>query len=293
MDCAHSLGGSYSQFVTNHTGLFCLISGLIKSNSYRYQNQLEHSCYVGYQTQDSNGKPYNTVGAMFVSVNGSGDTFRMNDIKMTCNGQDGGAYQQNILQMIDPATSRVDDSQTITYYGVADGASEPDDPAGWYYMDESSVGELSFPIGQAFLCGFDPSLNAKLIYAGAVLQENVTIDTVVNEAALPYMYVVNPLAMDIPINRVKMICNGSNDGGAYQQNILQTIDPVTSRVDDSKTITYYGVADGASEPDDPAGWYYMDETSAEDVVWKSGDGFLCGFDPSFQAKLVFLNPLAE
>lgn len=248
---------------------------------------------VGYQTQDSNAKPYNTVGAMFVTVSGSGDSFRMNDIKMTCNGNDGGAYQFNKLQMIDPATSRVDQDNIITYYGAEDGASDPDDPAGWYYMDETSVGELTFPIGQAFLCDFDPSYNAKLTYAGAVLQENVTIDTVVNEQAMPYMYIVNPLAMDLPINSVKMVCNGSNDGGAYQYNKLQIIDPTTSRVDQDKIITYYGAADGAEDPDDPAGWYYMDETSAEDLVWKSGDGFLCDFDPSFQAKLVFLNPLAK
>ena len=248
---------------------------------------------VGYSTQDSNAKPYNTVGAMFVSVTGAGDTFRMNDVKMTCNGQDGGAYQQNKLFMIDPVTSRVDDSKTITYYGYADGAEDVVDPAGWYYMDETSVGELTFPIGQAFLCGFDPSFNAKLTYAGAVLQENAIIDTVVNEVALPYMYIVNPLAMNLPINSVKMVCNGSNDGGAYQQNKLFVIDPTTSRVDDSKTITYYGYADGAEDIVDPAGWYYMDETSAEDVVWKSGEGFLCGFDPSFQAKLVFQNPLAK
>lgn len=214
----------------------------------------------------------------------------MNDVKMTCNGKDGGAYTFNTLQMIDPVSSRVDNDQTITYYGTEDGAT---DDAGWYYMDddETSVGELSFPIGQAFLCNFDPSYNAKLTYAGTVLQEDVTIDTVVNEQAMPYMYIVNPLAMDIPINNVKMICN-DKDGGAYTFNTLQVIDPTTSRVDNEKTITYYGKEDGAS---DDAGWYYTDddETSADELIWKSGDGFLCNFDPSYRAKLVFKNPLAQ
>ena len=118
----------------------------------------------------------------------------------------------------------------------------------------------------------------------------MTIDTVVNEQAMPYMYIVNPLAMDISINNVKMICNGK-DGGAYGRNKLLTIDPATSRVDNDMTITYYGTEDGAS---DDAGWYYTDddETSAEALTWKSGDGFLCDFDPAKLTKLVFKNPLA-
>ena len=238
---------------------------------------------------------------MFVSVGGSGSTWKLGDMKMVINGKDGGAYRVNKIQFLDPATSKVDQDKIYTYYGVEDDAVTGDDD-GWYTVngdkskDDEYSNDVAFPAGTAFLCNFDTRYNASLTFAGQVLAGNVTIDTVVDSNAMPYMYIVNPIAANLTLADIKMVIDGK-DGGAYRENKIQFIDPATSKVDQDKIYTYFGVEDEATAGDDD-GWYAYnpndeekDDVYSNDVVLPCGAGFLCNFDTRYAAKLVFTNPV--
>ena len=50
---------------------------------------------------------------------------------MTVDGKDGGAYRNNVIQFLDPATSKLQLDKVYTYYGVEDEATAGEDD-GWY-----------------------------------------------------------------------------------------------------------------------------------------------------------------
>ncbi len=255
---------------------------------------------VGYATQNTEAKAYKTMGSMFISVGSTTKTWKLGDIKMDCNGNDGGAYGANFIQFIDPATSVIDTEKIYNYYGVEDGAIVGEDD-GWYTVNDNDEkhdlysNDIEFPSGTAFLCNFDPSYNAKLTYSGQVLVGDVVIDTVIDGSSKAYLYVVNPIPVVLTLGDIKMACNG-NDGGAYGSNFIQFIDPATSVIDTEKIYNYYGVEDGAIAGEND-GWYTVNDNDekhdlySNDVEFGVGDGFLCNFDPSYNAKLIFSNPL--
>ena len=248
------------------------------------------SSIVGYATQATDSKAYQTSGSMFVSVGGDGTTWKLGDLKMVIDGKDGGAYQENMIQFIEPTSSVIDRDKIYTYYGTEDDAVAGEDD-GWYtFPDDDYVNDQTFVAGTAFLCNFKPKYNASLTYAGQVLTGDVTIDTVVDGTARAYMYIVNPIPTQITLGDIKMVINGK-DGGAYQENMIQFIDPSTSVIDRDKIYTYYGTEDDAVEGEDD-GWYtFPDDDYVNNTPVAVGAGFLCNFKTKYAAKLVFKNPV--
>jgi len=256
--------------------------------------------YVNKATDDgaSSYYKYCTVGSMFSTV-GDQTTFSLKDMKINADGcTDGGAYLDCKIQVIDPATSMVDQNKIYTYFGADDGADPATDPARWLYADESEIdeGDDVFPIGTAFLCDFNPNSKASLQFAGQVLSADSVAISTQNPSDLTewykYLYVVNPIPAALDFNEdVKINADGCTDGGAYLDCKLQVIDPATSMVDQDKIYTYFGADDGADPISDPARWLHADESelaSGEEVV-AVGAGFLCDFNPNSKASIVFAN----
>ena len=229
---------------------------------------------------------------MFVSIGGDGKSWKLGDIKMTCNGSDGGSYGSSIIQFLDPTTSKIDANNVYTYYGIEDGADDTD--AGWYNVndDETLCNDMSFPAGTAFLCNFNATKAISLTFAGEVLVGDITIDTTDDGVQIPYMFIVNPLPVDSTLGDIQMLVN-ENDGGAYGSSIIQFVDPATSKVDVDKIFTYYGVADGAEA--DEIGWYNSndEDTLCNTFPLAIGEGFLCSFNSTKLHKLVFKSALAK
>ena len=282
--------------------MFAAVAGLCSAVM---ADSIVSSSIVGYMnkeaTEGSKQVAYPTMGGMFVSV-GSSSTFCLNDITMTTkdssgNRVDGGGYGALCkLQVINPATSVIDSNGKYLFYGYADGADDSD--RGWYNEnDEDTLVNPSFPAGTAFLCNFAPSLEVQLTFAGQVLKGDVTIDSVVNEVAYAYPYVVNPFPVDIKLSAITMktVDKDGNlqDGGGYgAQCKLQRIDPATSVIDPNGKYLFYGYADGADDSD--RGWYNENDEDTligDSVTIKAGEGFLCNFATSLKPKLIFTNPV--
>jgi hypothetical protein len=109
---------------------------------------------------------------MFVTVGAEG-TWKLGDLKMIVNGKDGGAYGDNKIQFLDPATSKIDRDKIYTYYGVQDDAVAGEDD-GWYTVNDDDdkndiySNDVTLGAGDGFLCNFYTKYLTKLTFKSPV-----------------------------------------------------------------------------------------------------------------------------
>ena len=198
----------------------------------------------------------------------------------------GSTWGSDWLAFLDPDTSIMDGSKSVTYYSeaeaIVDGGTAED--AEWENYDEECKDDVEYPFGTAVLCSF-LSTDVTFTYAGQVNQdaEYSTID--LNK---PYPFVCNIYPGDLTFGQIKM------EGSTWGSDWVVFLDPETSVMDGSRSITYYSeaeaIVDGGTAED--AEWENYDEECKDDVPLRRGEGFLCSF-LSPNVKIIFPTFKAE
>ena len=245
---------------------------------------IESQNTVGYKTTNSGTDLYLTGGMCFVTCGSTDGTFRLGDLKL-----EGSTWGSDWLQFLDPTTSIVDPSKSVTYYSaaeaIADGGTA--DGAEWENYDEECQDDVTYPIGTAFLTSF-ASTGVTITYSGEV-NLNAAYSTI-DCTGKPFAFVANPYPGDLTAGDIKLV------NSVWGSDWLQFLDPATSIVDPSKSITYYSaaeaIADGGTADD--AEWENYDEECKDDSPILAGSGFLCSFaSPSVQILFPVYTPSAD
>ena len=275
---------------------------------------IESANIVGYMnSEDTVGKKYAPVGAMFMTVGGDA-TWRLGDIKPaegTVN------YQSEYLQEFDPSTGAIG-----TKYCYVDATSAAKPPfmmwpaadkanaVGWWVKPatgfspmgpgaEKKADNVTFKAGQGLYSNFGGA-KAKLNFSGQVVCEEYQVDLVGKK----YAPIINFLARPITLGEIVPEEGTLN----YQSEYIQEFDPSTGAIG-----TKYCYVDAASAAKPPfmmwpaadkanaVGWWIKPaggftpmgpgaEKKADDVVIQPGAGFYSNFGGA-KAKLNFPSAL--
>lgn len=235
---------------------------------------------VGYQTQDLDGKQYNSVGATFLSVGSE-------KVKLGSLTANGFQYDTDILQVLSTENA----STTAMYTYVTPEWDEEDfegDGAavGWWIKgkegeDGYSANDVELDLGTGLLGNF-PHKKVVLQSSGEVKAGS----TQLNLAGKQYNMVANFLPTDIKLGDVVA------EGFQYDTDILQALS--TENASTAAMYTYVTEAWDAEdfEGDGAAvGWWIKgqegeDGFSANNVAWPAGQAFLGNF-PHKQVKMTF------
>lgn len=235
---------------------------------------------MGYQTQDLDGKQYNSVGATFLSVGSE-------KVKLGSLTANGFQYDTDILQVLSTENA----STTAMYTYVTPEWDEEDfegDGAavGWWIKgkegeDGYSANDVELDLGTGLLGNF-PHKKVVLQSSGEVKAGS----TQLNLAGKQYNMVANFLPTDIKLGDVVA------EGFQYDTDILQALS--TENASTAAMYTYVTEAWDAEdfEGDGAAvGWWIKgqegeDGFSANNVAWPAGQAFLGNF-PHKQVKMTF------
>ena len=219
---------------------------------------LESANVVGYNNLETGSYPNMTAAPSFLAIGAEDRVFFLNEF-----GLPGCTYGEDWIQFIDPSTSAVDPSKNATFY------DSEDDERGWWGLDsdgnETPLDAASYPLGTAFLCGFNTS-GLVFSFSGEVPKGKLTFPC----GNYPNCYVANMYPDDIEANDMEL------PGCTYGEDWIQFVDPSTSAVDPALNLTFY------DSDDDDRGWWGLDADGNEEFRGTypiaANTGFLCGFN---------------
>ncbi len=235
--------------------------------------QVESANVVGYVKTAATGQYFST-GPTFITVGSITDEWKLGSMSAT--GMD---PTTDLIQFLSPVDANTElmatyiDLATATSYGnVA--------LVGWWNLDlDTSLNDLVFPTGTAFLCNFGSS-GVEFTCAGQVLTGAVTLDL----SGLQYPFVANFLPKQITLGDV------SATGMDPTTDLIQFLSPVDANTE--LMATYIDLATATSYGNVAlVGWWNLDlDTSLDDTILLPGTSFL-GNIGSSNVSLVFPSAL--
>jgi hypothetical protein len=251
----------------------CLVAGFAVAQGVTSAN------VVGYLKLAASGT-YPSHGPTFITVGDTGLQWTLGN--MTAEGAE---LDSDFIQFLNPADTSVSGTATYCDSATATGLGHPE-WQGWW--DIGDVGGTSkngdtYGAGTGFLCNFGSGSPIEIMYAGEVVQDQISLDL----TGLVYPMVANPVPTDLTLGAV------TAEGMELDSDFIQFLDPADTSVSSTATYCDLATATGLGHPEWQGWWEIGDVggTSKNTTAFPAGTAVLCNLGSGNSVTMVFPNPV--